>query len=444
MTTSTSPLPTALEIAAAVRTGTSRAVDVTRECLDRIARVDSEIHAFQSIRAEAALAEAAGLDVRTDLATLPLAGVPIAIKDNIAVSGSPVRHGSAATSDTAQDHDDPIVRALRDAGGVIIGTTRMPELAAWAFTSSKAFGATRNPLYPSLDPGGSTGGGAAAVAAGMAALAIGTDGGGSIRVPAAACGLIGCKPSAGLSPLPGGLDRHWFGLTVVGPIARTAADAATALSVLAADPALAQPLSPRPLRIAVSTRSPSPLGRPDRRQLAAITRVTETLRAAGHSVHASNRSYPLTLLQDWGAHWLAGIAEEADRLALDPAALEPRTRAMLHRGNRIRRSGGPRASTWPARAQSWFADTDVLVTPVVARGPLPAGALLDKGYLATYFASARTVPFTQAWNLAGFPAVSVPVGTAGELPSAVQLVGPPGSERRLLTLATSIEQPNPA
>ncbi|MTJ64005.1 amidase [Nocardia seriolae] len=439
MTTSTSASPTALEIAAAVRGGSIAAVDVVRAHLDRIERLDAELNAFQSIRRAGALAEAVALDARTDLAALPLAGVPIAIKDNIAVADCPLRHGSTATSDRPQDHDDPIVSRLRAAGGIIVGTTRMPELAAWAFTASRAFGPTRNPLNPALDPGGSTGGGAAAVAAGMAAIAIGTDGGGSIRVPAASCGLVGFKPTAGLCPLPGGRNEHWFGLTVTGPIARTTADAAVAVAVLAADPDLAEPVPDQPLRMAVSTRTPSPLGRADHRQRRAIDLAATALRAAGHTVGRADRSYPVSLLQDWGARWLAGVAEEAEQLGLDPAALEPRTRAMLRRGNRTRRSGGPRPSTWPARAREWFADTDILLTPVIARGPLAAGALQHRGYLGTYLASARTVPFTQAWNLAGFPAICVPVGTADGRALAVQLVGLPGTDRQLLTTATQLE-----
>lgn len=278
--------------------------------------------------------------------------MPIAIKDNIAVADCPLRHGSTATSDRPQDHDDPIVSRLRAAGGIIVGTTRMPELAAWAFTASRAFGPTRNPLNPALDPGGSTGGGAAAVAAGMAAIAIGTDGGGSIRVPAASCGLVGFKPTAGLCPLPGGRNEHWFGLTVTGPIARTTADAAVAVAVLAADPDLAEPVPDQPLRMAVSTRTPSPLGRADHRQRRAIDLAATALRAAGHTVGRADRSYPVSLLQDWGARWLAGVAEEAEQLGLDPAALEPRTRAMLRRGNRTRRSGGPRPRPGPPVPES--------------------------------------------------------------------------------------------
>jgi amidase len=274
--------------------------------------------------------------------------------------------------------------------------------------------------------------------AGLAALALGTDGGGSLRIPAAACGLVGVKPTPGLVPLPGGLDEHWYGLTVAGPIARTAADAGAALAVLGGQSL--EPTTPGPLHIAVSTKSPSPLGRPDAHQRAAVHAAARALAANGHRVDSSDPPYPATLLTQWGRSWLAGVAQEADRLGLDVARLEPRTAAMVRKGRRH----GPRpaeAAAWRARALGWFADNDVLLTPVVARIPGPAGSLTSRGYLATYLASAKAVPFCQAWNLAGFPAVTVPVGARDGLPLVVQLVGRPGSDALLLGVAAQLEMP---
>jgi amidase len=437
MTTSTST-PTALALAAAVRDGRRSAVDVVREHLDRIADRDRQLNAFCTVRAAAALAEAAAVDASPRRPDLPLAGVPVAVKENIAVAGEPVRHGSAATAATPAAADDELVTRLRAAGCVVVGTTRMPELAAWGFTASAAGGPTRNPWDLARDPGGSTGGGAAAVAAGLAALALGTDGGGSLRIPGAACGLVGVKPTAGLVPLPDGLDQHWYGLTVAGPIARTAADAAAALAALSGEPPVVA--DPGPLRVAVSAKSPSPLGRPDAHQRAALHAAADALTAAGHRVDRADPPYPATLLNQWGRSWLAGVAQEADRLGLAPARLEPRTATMVRKGRR----GRPRpaeAAAWRERALAWFADVDVLVTPVVARLPGPAGALTGRGYLATYLASARAVPFCQAWNLAGFPAVTVPVGVRDGLPMVVQLIGRPGSEALLLGVAAQLEQP---
>src|SRR4051812_40104726 len=447
--TTTAAFPSALDLADGVRAGRRTAVDVVREHLARIAERDPQLSAFQAVRADAALAEAAAVDAAPDRGRLPLAGVPVAVKDNIAVGGEQVRHGSAATASRQRaERDDLLVERLRAAGCVVVGTTRMPELAAWPFTASAAFGVTRNPWNPALDPGGSTGGGAAAVASGMAALAIGTDGGGSLRIPAAHCGLVGVKPSGGLVPLPDGLTEHWCGLTVAGPIARTPADAGAALAVLVGNDGASVPPEPGSLRVAVSLRSPSPLARPDARARAAVDGVEDTLRAAGCSVRRDDPPYPATLLQTWGRYWHAGVAQDAGRLGLDPDRLEPRTAAMVRRGRRVLRRGGPSgAQAWRVRAERWFEAYDVVVTPVVARGPGPAGALDGRGYLATYLASARSIPYTQAWNLAGFPAVSVHTGVLGGLPMAVQLGGAPGSELMLLAVAgwmAAAAPPSPA
>ncbi len=147
------------------------------------------------------------------------------------------------------------------------------------------------------------------------------------------------------------------------------------------------------------------------------------------------------MLNDWGAAWLAGIAQEADRLGLDESALEPRTRTMVRKGRRVLAQGGPRPKVrtrWTDRVTDWMAPYDVLLMPVTARLPGPAGGLDGKGYLATYLASARSVPMCQAWNLAGFPALVVPVGD--RIGASVQIVGRPGSETLLLGLAEQLTQ----
>ncbi len=285
-------LPTATAIAEDVRSGRRSAVDVTHEYAARIGTLDPELNAFASVRRAGALADAAAVDADPRRGELPLAGVPVAIKDNMSVVGEPARHGSAATADRPAVDDDLLVARLRAAGAVVVGTTRMPELAAWAFTSSTLSGPTRNPLDTSLDPGGSSGGAAVAVASGMAAAAVGTDGGGSIRVPAAACGLVGLKPTRGLVPLPGGEDEHWFGMSVAGPITRTVEDAAAMLAVLAGDPAIGSGGAPSGVHVAHSVRSPSPLGRPGAPQRAAVAEAVERLGAAGHRTTAAAPPYP--------------------------------------------------------------------------------------------------------------------------------------------------------
>ena len=218
-----------------VRTGQTTALAVAEAHLERIAALNSRLGAFEFVDPARVRAEAASVDASPNRADLPLAGVPIAIKDNMAATGYPARNGSLAPSTAVAEHDDEIVRQVRAAGAVIIGVGRMPELAAWPFTQSR-LGISRQPDDPALDPGGSTGGGAVAVATGMAAAALGTDGGGSIRVPAAFCGLVGVKPGRGVLPLPGDLAEHWYGLTQSGFLTRTVADAQLISAVLAGNP----------------------------------------------------------------------------------------------------------------------------------------------------------------------------------------------------------------
>ncbi|OLT14619.1 hypothetical protein BJF78_18000 [Pseudonocardia sp. CNS-139] len=389
------------------------------------------------------LAEAGAVDSRPDRFALPLAGVPVAIKDNVDVGGYPTRHGSAATSTAPARRDDDLVRRLRTAGAVVVGKTRMPELAIWPFTHS-ALGTTRNPLDEALDPGGSSGGSAAAVAAGMAALALGTDGGGSIRIPAAYCGLVGLKPGPGVVPLPGGADEHWFGLSAAGPIARTAEDAALMLGVLAGTAVDVD--GPGPVRVALSLRTPSPITRMRAEQQAAAVGAAARLRAGpgGAEVALADPPYPRGLARRWTRRWLAGVAQDAETLGLHPADVEPRTAAVIRKGRRVLRLGPPGATApaaWRDRMLAWMdaGGFDVVLGPAVAGPAAPAGGTPGRGYLSAYLTAAARVPCTQAWNLAGLPAAVAPVLVGGR-PVGVQLVGRPGAEAALLAAAARLEQ----
>ncbi|MHB1596267.1 MAG: amidase [Streptosporangiaceae bacterium] len=433
----------ALDLARLVRKRLVSPAEVVQAHLDRIAALDPVLGAFQVVRAEAALAEARALTLRSDLSRLPLAGVPVAINDNVDVAGEPTRMGSAATSGEPAPADDELVARLRAAGCVVIGKTSLPELAIWPFTESIAFGAARNPWDSSRTPGGSTGGGAAAVAAGMATLALGSDGFGSIRVPAACCGLLGIKPGPGVVPLAGGAEEHWLGLTSFGPIARTVADAALALDVLAGRTGHRNPPGlPRPLRIAFSARHPL-IGIRARRPIqAALKELASLLRNAGHSLTEDSPPYPMTLGLRFNARRLAGIARDADGLDLE--ALEPRTQRLVIIGRKLGHRTRPAAADkFAARAARWFADYDVLITPTLNRGPVPVGTWDYTGWITTMVGSARWI-CTPQWNLAGLPALSVPFGQDGDgLPIGMQLIGPAGSERVLLELATQIESLRP-
>ncbi len=430
METISTQMGSATQIAADVRAGRRTSREIVDGCLARIAAKDAQINAFQTVLASSARAEADALALREDLASLPLAGVPVAVKDNIDVAGVATRHGSAATLAKPAATDDELVRRLRAAGAIIVGTTRMPELAIWGFTDSAAFGETLNPRDLSRNSGGSTGGGAAAVAAGMAAVALGSDGGGSLRIPAANCGVVGFKPARGIVPLAGGAADHWFGCTAYGPITTVADDIPPVMSVLSGEPVPPKPVGA--LRIAVSLKAPSPLGPPDSAARDAVTKAVASVRAAGHTVTKANPPYPATLVNRWVEHWLAGVAVDAERLGLDLNKCEPRTQAVIKRGQRVRRRGRPdgtAALAWCTKALDWFDSYDVLITPVVSRPAPQVGWARHAGYWRAYLASARGIPFTPAWNFAGFPAMAV---------GSVQLICRPGAEAALYSLAASL------
>src|SRR5215813_4574638 len=433
----------ATEMAHRVRARLESPVDLLRAHLERIAALDPAIGAFQVVRADQAMAEAAALAERDDLAELPLAGVPVAIKDNVDVAGEPTRAGSAATSSQPAAADDELVTRLRGAGCVVIGKTQMPELAIWPFTEPTAGAASRNPWDRSRTPGGSTGGGAAAVATGMAALALGSDGGGSIRIPASCCGLFGLKPAPGLVPLPGGRTEHWLGLSAFGPLARTVGDAALMLDVLAGTRNYANPRPPeRPLRIAFSARHPLIGTKAVPAVRDALEQAASVLREAGHELVPQSPGYPPTLGLRFNSRWLAGIAQDAE--GLDHSALEPRTQRMTRLGGRLSRRARPASADRFARyAVEWFKHNDVLLTPTLTRGALPVGTWDGKGWLRTMLGAANWI-YTPPWNVAGLPAASVPFGgDADGLPIGIQLVGGPGAESTLLSLATQIEQLHP-
>ncbi len=434
---------TAADTAAAVRAGQRTAREHVQDALDRITATDPAIGAFQVVRADAALAEGDAIDARPDRDALPLAGVPIAVKDNVPVAGEPMRSGSLATDPSPQPADHEVVRRLRAAGAVVVGLTRTPELCVFGSTDSP-FGVTRNPWDPSRTPGGSSGGSAAAVAAGMVAVAHGNDGMGSIRIPSACCGLVGIKP--GLGVVPAGLgDGSWFDMAENGPLATTVEDCALVLSVLAGDPALALVGEPGRIRIAVSTRSPI-AGMPVASEWAGAARATSAvLRAAGHTVRQAGPPYGQRIGTSGVVRWVAGTELDA-RTVADRSRLQRRTRRHAAAGRLALRAGLPRPAgrtKWQAKAAGFFGEHDVLLTPGLAQFP-PAAQWHERGWLANVWSSARYAPFAAPWNLAGWPAMAVPAGVAANgLPLSVQLVTRPGGEALLLALAGQLEQLQP-
>jgi amidase len=432
---------TAAEIASRVHDGRSSAVDVAHAHLARIVEHEPGIGAFREHDPERVLAEAGGVDARADRFALPLAGVPMVVPDDVDVAGYPTRHGSAATSAAPARRDDELVKRLRGAGAVVIGKARMPELAVWGFAQS-ALAVPRNPLDPALDPGGS--GCAAAVAARMATLAIATDGGGAVRIPAAWCGLVGLKPGPHVVPLPRGADEHWCGLGATGPITRTVEDAALLLGVISGHPVDLD--EPGPRHVALSLRTPAPSIRlhPDHR--AAAIGAAARLRAGpgGAIVTFADPPYPRGLAAQWIRRWQAGIAQDAERFGVDVGAAERRTAAVVRKGRRVLRytpPGHAAPTTWRESVLAWMDEGgyDVLLGPATARPPLPAGAMLGRGYRSSLLAMAIRLPCTPAWNLAGLPAVVAPVLVGGR-PVGVQLVGRPGTEAALLAAAARLQR----
>lgn len=439
------PVPTALETVAAVRAGTTTARAATEAALARIAAVDGVLGAYQVVRGDRALAEADALDRRPDLRELPLAGLPVAVKDNVAVSGEPMRDGSAGSDPAPQLRDHEVVRRLREAGAVVVGLTRVPELCVFGATDS-VFGVTRNPWDPSRTPGGSSGGSAAAVAGGTVAVASGNDGMGSIRIPAACCGLFGIKPGLGVVPAELG-NGSWFGMAENGPLATTVADAALVLSVMAGRAELADVAPPTsPLRVAVSTRSPVVGTTVDTAYVDAALRTADALAGAGHTVVQADPPYPTrTALASLG-RWFAGTEKDAQWLD-DRTQVERRVKVHAGLGRLVLRAGFPKESGrrhWQQVAERFFADHDVLVTPTLAQRPLASAPWSQRGWLANVLANSRYAPFAAPWNLAGWPAAAVPAGLhpAGT-PLSVQLVARPGGEHLLLQVAAQLEQLRP-
>ncbi|GIH76090.1 amidase [Planobispora longispora] len=446
-----------------MRRGKVTAPAVVEEHLRTIAGRDGSVGAFRRVRAEEALAEAAAVQEREDLAELPLAGVPIAVKDNVPVRGEAMRCGSAATPDTPAAEDHPVVARLREAGAVVVGITNVPELCLAGFSDS-VYGVTRNPWDLERTSGGSSGGSAAAVASGMVPLAHGADGLGSLRIPAACCGIVSIKPGLGVVPPP---EPDWHGMSENGPLATTVADLALALAVMAGDMSLTTPgeteslrvgdsiddypgglttSEPVKLKIAVAPR-PLPSGfAVDREFQEAVHGAARILGEAGHTVVEHDVRMPLWTGTAGVFTWFTFAREDA--AGLDRRRLERRTRALARTGRVLGALGldGARGrDRWRAHeADQWFGDADVLVSPTLAMVPPRAERWGRRGLFGNARANLTYAPATAAWNMAGWPAMTVPYGRHSTgLPIGVQLVAAPGGEAQLLTLAAHLEAAAP-
>ena len=458
----------ALEQAAAVRAGEVTATDLVEAALGAIERLNGEINAFVTLAPDRAREDAAAIDAHDPR---PLAGVPIAIKDiGPLTEGIRTTFGSQVSGDWVPPFDTAIVKKLRAAGAVIVGKTSTPEFGITPVTEPLRFGPTRNPWNPERTAGGSSGGSAAAVASGMGSLAHGNDGGGSIRIPASCCGLVGLKPSRGrVSAAP--LVESPSGLVAEGVLTRTVADTAVALDVVAGyewgDPAWPNPPEstfadaagrpPGALRVGLCLTPP--VATDVHADCVAAARETADLIASlGHSVTESVPRWDAEeYVEDFFAIWGAEAAAAAERMgavggrSLDPADTEPLTQELIGRAHRTTGIEILNALTnlraYSRRVVRWWADFDVLLTPTLAQPPVPHGALApgpDEPAMEAIYRGMRFVPFCPPANITGQPAISLPLHASAEgLPVGVQLMGPPGGEELLLALAAQLEAARP-
>jgi amidase len=443
-----------------VRAGEVSPTELVQLCLDRIDRIDPQLNSFRKVFAERALLEAEQAEARLKGGDeRPLLGVPIAIKDESDVVGEVNLHGTDAFTEPARA-DCEMVRRLREAGAIVVGLTLLPELAICGFTESATYGVTRNPWDLQRSPAGSSGGSAAAVAAGLVPIASAGDGGGSIRLPAASCGLFGLKPQRGRISLAPALE-YWNGLAVNGCLSRTVLDTALWLDVTSGgsqEPG-APPLPERPfvesaqtapgkLRVAYSTLPPRAAAPPTVSEVVkeAVADAAELMRSLGHEVVQRDPA--------WGGignnitpRFLRGVAETVDEVP-HPERLERRTRGFGRLGNLLPDSLFERAlrgrEADAARVNAIFDSVDVLITPVMGGTAVPIRRWEGQGALRTVLGMSRFYPYCVPWNHLGNPAMSVPMGIADDgLPLAVQIIGRPGDEATLLSLAGQLEAERP-
>ncbi len=443
-----------------VRAGEVFPTELVRLCLERIERIDPQLNAFRTVYGEKALLEAQQAEARLRGGEeRPLLGVPVAIKDEVDIAGEVTTYGTDGFTEPAAD-DAESVRRLREAGAIVIGKTLLPELAICGFTESATYGVTRNPWNPQCTPGGSSGGSAAAVAAGLVPIAFASDGAGSIRIPAASCGLFGLKPQRGRVSVAPDAAR-WNGLSAFNCVSRSVMDTALWLDVSAggssepgAPPPPERPFveaaksSPGKLRIAHSTLAPRAAAPPtvDAVAKGAVADTAELLASLGHEVAQRD--------PDWGMignnavpRYLHGIVEDFAKVP-NPERLERRTRGFARLGNLVPDSLFERArraeAEDAARVNAIFDTHDVLITPVMGGTALPVRRWEGRGALRTLLGMSRFYPYCVPWNHLGNPAMSVPAGFAANgMPLAVQIIGRPNDEATLLSLAAQLESERP-
>ncbi len=454
----------ALDAAAAVRRREVSPVELVEHAIDRIERLDSRLGAFVTVTAERAraaakAAERAVVNAPDPRALPPLLGVPTAIKDLNMVAGVPAKLGSAAFADLVPDYDDNVVTLLRAAGTISVGKTSTPEMGLPCYTETDIGAPARTPWDLTRLAGGSSGGAGAAVASGFVALAQGSDGGGSIRIPASVCGLVGLKTSRGRISR-GPMDLDATRLSVLGPLARTVRDAAAFLDATAgpqpgdADARDRLPAGETyvgwcdrdPGRLRIGRYLDSPIESVvDGQVRQAWEDASSLMIALGHEVEDVAAPIPPEAVPMFETVWAvsaasAPIPPEREHL------LRPLTRHLRERGAAI--SGAQFATALGALtlyARTGIAASahlDAVLTPTVAMLPRPIGWFQqpDGDPAQDFERQKRFTPFTAIYNMTGQPAVSLPLYESEDgLPIGIMLVGRPGAETTLLMLAAQLE-----
>ena len=449
----------ALELAARVRAREVSPVELHELYLERIERIDPQLNAFVTVDAEGALT--AAREAEASPSDAPFHGVPIPIKDLNETAGLRTTYSTKAYASFVPDFDASVVRRIREAGFVVLGKTNTPELGTIAQTESELNGACRNPWDTTRTPGGSSGGAAAATAAGLCPAAHGSDGGGSIRIPASCCGLFGLKPSRGrVSPAPYGSGA--LGLGTSGPLARTVRDAAALLDVMAGyepgdffvapqpeRPFLAEAgVEPGRLQIAFTTAPPTQVP-VDPVCVAAAESAAALLGELGHDVSEATPPWQNDeMILDFIRVWQVGPATSGIE---DLSLLEPINRMLAEDA---RATPSPEHALailglqqLARRVVAFWEDVDVLLTPSLAMLPVPIGWTYEETDGDPHLAFARQTlftPFTPLVNVTGQPAMSVPLHWSDEgLPVGVQLIGKPFAEATLIRLAAQLEAARP-
>jgi amidase len=445
----------ATDLARLIRRREVSPLELVELYLDRIQQFNPQLGSYLTVTAELAIADA---KVKTETLTTtselpPLFGVPISIKDLNAVAGIPCTYGNPALLQNIPNYDDGVVTLIKQGGLTILGKTATSELGSFPYTEPTGFPPARNPWNLAYTPGGSSGGAAAAVAAGLCALAQGSDGGGSIRGPAACCGLVGIKPSRGrVTHAPVG--NRLAGIATNGPIARTVADAAALLDVMSGyvtgdpywlpnpEPSFLAATQEQPgnLRIAFSTSIP-PLGEADSNCQQSVLKTVQLLTELGHTVEEKCPDFS-ALVEPFQVVWQAAVA--ASGIPIE--ALQPLNQFLFSRTGSVGEYLQAVAQMQIVSRQivAFFDTVDVLVLPVYLHSPIRIGEWADLSPEETFAKIIHWVAPCPVANATGQPAIAIPVGfDSNGLPMSVQLIGKPAAEATLIRLAAQLETANP-